>query len=177
METKIVNIRGREKEAIWVAKQGDWDAHWEVDGEQFDGHHVLWSFSFEPHTYLKESELSGEEWRKGGEIKVFRNGECVLNEFHREPDSAPVRIHRLLQECMGVYWDNVKVGYKLYYRDHPAIVESLIGDGEMILKTEDGKDFPLWAFQKENKEEAENRDWTNTTKVHVTDSNISWWRK
>ena len=60
MKTKTFNIKGKDKEAVWVEKQGHWDAHWEIDGVQFDGHHVLWSFSYEPYTYMKESELSGD---------------------------------------------------------------------------------------------------------------------
>ncbi len=176
-KNKTVNIRGKIKELVWVEQQGSWPAHYELDGEQFDGHFTLWAFSFEPHTYLKESELSGEEWRKGGSIKIFRDGVCVMEEFHREPASAPIRINNLLNDCMDVDWEKCVAGQKLYYKDHPCTIERVLDNGELILATENGEDFPLWAFQKENKDEADNRDWTNTTKVHAADKNIYWWRK
>lgn len=172
-----VIINGQEKEAEFVNREGDYGAHWEVDGEDFDGHFHLWSFSFEPKTYLKESEISGDQWRKGGSIKIMYNGICVMDEFHRDPTTAPVRIHSLLQDCMQVDWDRIEVGLKVYYKDHPCHIARILHDGELILETDNGEDFPLWAFQKENKEEAENREWTNDTKVHASSKDIYWWRK
>lgn len=178
MRKKIVNIRGKEKEAVWVEKQGAWQAHWEVDGEPWNGHNVLWSFSYEPYTYLKESELSGDEWRKGGNIKIFRDGICVLKDFCREPERAAVVIRGELEACMRVDWEGCVVGRKIYYKDYPAVIKDLLDEGELLLATEDGSDFPLWAFQIENAKEGDTyRDWTNTTKVHATDKNIWWWRK
>lgn len=177
MKTKLVNIRGNVKEAVWVEKQGGWEAHWEVDGEPWNGHNVLWSFSFEPYTYLKESELSGDEWRKGGSIKIFRDKVCVMNEFHRDPATAAIRAHSMLAKCMGLDWEQVVPGRKIYYKDYPAVIDSLCDDGEILLRTADGSEFPLWAFQKEDENEAKNRDWTTTTRVHATDKGIWWWRR
>lgn len=176
-----VTISGKEAELVWVDKQGDWQGHHEVDGIPFDGHRVLWSFSYEPKTYLKESELSGEEWRKGGSIKAFRNGVCVMEEFCREPERAAIRIHSLLEECRRISWENVVVGRKVYYKDQPSVIERLLDNGELILKKEGGGDYDLWAYQQEDIANGEmvlpDREWTDTTKVHVTDKNIWWWRR
>lgn len=32
-------------------------------------------------------------------------------------------------------------------------------------------------YEQEDENEAKNREWTKTTKVHATDKNIWWWRK
>lgn len=152
--------------------------HWlEVNGKDFDGHRTLWSFSYNPYNYLKESELSGDEYRKGGSIKIFKDGVCVMSEFCREPDRAVARLHNLLAMCMDAMWEYATIGRKLYYRDHPCVIKDVLEDGELILATENGEDFPLWAFQKEDEEEARDREWTDTTRVHITDKNIHWWRK
>lgn len=173
-----VEINGKEKEMVWVDKQGGWDAHYEVDGVPFDGHRVAWSFSYEPKTYLKESELSGDEWRKGGSVKIYRNGICVMNEFCREPERAAIVVGRYLEKCMEVDWEKIQPGLKCYYNDVPSVIDRICDDGEIIFKTESGEDYPLWAFEQEDKKEGDlYRDWTNTTRDHATSHRISWWRK
>ena len=78
-----VNINNQEKELVGVGEGQDY--HFEVDDINFDGHRVLWSFGYESKTYLKESELSGDEWRKGGHMWIKRNGVSVFKEFCRTP--------------------------------------------------------------------------------------------
>ena len=168
---KSVQIGKNTHEAVYK------DGVFVVDGIPFDGHHTLWSFSYEPYTYLKESELSGDEWRKGGYIRIFRNGVCVLEEFCRTPETAIMRIPGELIKCMDLDWDNVKVGKSLYYRDYPAVIRKILDNGYLILATEDGSEFPLWAFEKEDEQEAKNREWKTETKVHATENRIFWWRK
>lgn len=145
----------------------------------FDGHRVFWSFKYTPENYLKESEISGDEIRKGGYIEIFRNDECVLKRFCREPHHAASIMYSLLLKCQEMNWERVKEGTKLYFWSTPAIIERVVGDGEIILKTEDGKDFPLWGYEQEDIKEGRsvNDDWTNTMKCHATDDGIYWWRK
>ena len=183
MEKKIIGkvILGEKHnrtEDLYSCSQKEPYRYWqEAGGEDFNGHRALWSFSYTPYNYLKESELSGDEWRKGGSIKIFKDGICMRNEFCREPLNAASRMWHLLAECMEGYWDYLEIGRKVYYKDHPCVIKSILDDGELILATENGEHFPLWAFQKEDKDEAENTEWTDTTRVHYTDSNIHWWRK
>jgi hypothetical protein len=175
-----VKINGKEKELNWVDRQDGWGGHHEVDGIPFNGHRVLWSFSYEPETYLKESELSGDEWRKGGSIKIIRNGLCVLSEFCRHPERAANVMREKLEACQEVDWDKVVEGKKLYYKDQAAFIERVLDEGELILKKENGESFQLWAFEQEEIKQGEmteaDRDWKETTKVHATDKNIWWWR-
>ena len=153
---------------------------WELDGVPFDGHHTLWSFSYEPKTYLKESELSGDEWRKGGSLKIFRDGACVFEEFVREPERALRYIAWYLPKLQDFPWEYMVVGRKLYNHDVPCHVERLCNNGEVIVKTEDGSDFP-WAYKIEaikNGEMTEADDeWKDEDRVHVLSDHLNWHRK
>lgn len=172
MKKKFI-IRGEEKEAVWVEKQGEWPAHWEVDGVQFDGHNVLWGFSYKPSTYLKESELSGEEWRKGGSIKFFRNDIQVFEEFCREPERAAIRILELLGKLQDIDWDSLE-GRKIYWRETPAVVERVILEqGCMIVKVDGAERFPerIWADEDWQKLED-----PTSVKIDVLDPHIWWFR-
>lgn len=174
---KTFIINGKEKEAVWVERQGAWDAHWEIDGVKFDGHDVLWGFSYEPKTYLKESELSGDEWRKGGSIKFFRNGVQVYEQFCRESERAAINILELLSKLQEIDWDKVKEGTKIYWRNVPATIGYvMLEQGCFMVKPDETlniHEFPdnLWA--KENWEKLED---PKNVKISVLDPNIWWWR-
>lgn len=155
-------------------ERGNWRE--EVDGTDFDGHRVLWGFSYEPHTYLKESELSGEEWRKGGWVKFFRNGEKVFEDFCREPDHAVFRIASLLHKLMDLDWNKIKVGTKLYWKDTPCVIDYVCSDGQgaMVLKVDGAERFPdpVWADEDWQKLEDKKQ-----VKVDFLDPHIWWFRK
>lgn len=162
---------------------------WELDGIPFDGHFVEWGFSYEPKTYLKESELSGDEWRKGGQVRIFMNGECVLNEFCREPERAVFIIAEYLpklQGCEALYpmgssnkdWKEKLVGRKIYHGGVESIIESVCDDGEILVRTEDGKPYEIYAHKKEaikNNEDYED-EWMDKDRIHITDSRIYYFR-
>ena len=51
---------------------------------------------------------------------------------------------------------------------------------EIIVKIEDEtKEFPLWAYQIEEKKESSyfERDWAKNSKVHILDERLWWYRK
>lgn len=166
------------------------DGKWTLDGIDFDGHFVEWGFSYEPETYLKESQLSGDEWRKGGYVKIFINGECVLKEFCREPERAVFLIAEFLpklQECEPLYpmgvsnkdWKEKLTGRKIYHGGVESIVDRVCEDGEIIVRTEDGKPYEIYAHKKEErKEDPENYEdeWKDKDRIHITDSRIYWFR-
>lgn len=174
-----VKIRNQEKYLEWVG-EGE-RHHAEVDGIEFDGHRVLWRFEYVPETYLKESGLSGDEWRKGGFSRIYRNDICVWESFCREADKSIFQISGVLYKLMNFGgWDNLKEGYKLYYMETPAIIERVLDNGDIIVKVEDDSaEFPLWAYQIEEKKEDGyfERDWVKNAKVHVLDERLWWWRK
>lgn len=162
---------------------------WELDGIPFDGHFIEWGFSYEPKTYLKESELSGDEWRKGGQVKIFMNGECVLNEFCREPEGAVFIIAEYLpklQSCNALYpmgssnkdWKEKLIGMKIYHGGVESIIDSVCDDGEILVKTEDGKPYEIYAHKKEAIKNGEDYDdeWLDKDRIHITDSRIWWFR-
>lgn len=147
------------------------------DGVSFAGHRVLWAFKYEPTNYLKESYLSGDEWRKGGYMQITRNGVSVFKEFCRTPERAFVVMQYMLPKLQDFNWEDVKVGHKLYNHDKEAVITSICDDGEIIVKSEDGKPF-MWAFQKEEiKEEGTYDDeWGDEDRVHVLSEHLYWHR-
>lgn len=147
-----------------------------IEDTEFDGHYVLWGFEYFPTTYLKCSGLSGNEWRKGGEIRYFRNRKQVYSEFCREPLIANNIIGGTLLKLQEFNWDNYKVGQKVWYRELPCVVTMLCeGQGAVILEREDKKDFPNAVWHDEScgsMGESENH-----VKVDVINSDVYWYRK
>ena len=159
----------------------------EINGIPFDGHFVEWRFEYVPKTYLKESELSGDEYRKGGNVKIFLNNDCVLNEFCRTENMAITLISKHLHELkchfelQGVdlsEWKEKLVGRKIYHAGVPSIVERYCGDGEIIVRTEDGKPYEIYGSKQENKKEDPNYEdeWKDADRIHITDTRIYWYR-
>ena len=147
----------------------------EVDDINFDGHRVLWGFSYEPYTYLKESELSGKEWRKGGWVRFFRNGVRVYEDFCREPDNAVFRIASLLHRLQDLDWQSIKEGKKLYWKDTPCVIKSIILEqGSMILRVDGSERFPDMPGATEDWEKLED---PTEVKVDFLDPHIWWFRK
>lgn len=156
----------------------------EIDGVNFNGHFVEWRFEYIPKTYLKESQLSGDEYRKGGTVKIWVNEDCVYSDFCRTENMALTLITKHLHELkchfevFGVHLDNWKqelVGKKVYHAGVPSIVERYCGDGEILLRTEDGKPYEIYGHKKENPDDED--EWYDKDRVHITDSRIYWHRK
>lgn len=153
----------------------------EINGIKFDGHFLEWKLEYTPKTYLKESELSGDEWRKGGSVKIYLNGDCVLNEFCREPERALMLLSKGLHELQYHFeifgvdiaaWKENMIGKKVRHGGIPSTVERYCGDGEIIVTRDDGKDYrpdlyPSLMDEEEN-------EWKNRDRVHITDKRINW---
>jgi hypothetical protein len=52
---------------VWNKEKG----RHEIDGINYDGHFLAWKLEYSPKTYLKESQYSGDEWRKVGWLLSF----------------------------------------------------------------------------------------------------------
>lgn len=149
----------------------------------FDGHRVMIDVRVTSTNYLKESELSGDQVRKGGSCEIIADGDVVFEFFHRDAQGALLRAHHLIGQLFdagGGDWmikdrREKLVGRKLFYREHPAYVERLIVDqGCLILRTESGEPFPAPVWRKDG-------DFYDgdepTAKVEVIDPHIWWWRE
>ena len=121
--------------------------------EEFDGHLILTRVEIEEYNYLKQSGLSGDEVRKGGTCRIFFNGKQVYEFFFREVERAFHRAASVvdaLKESPSSMWESEKLlGRKIYYRDHPAIITSVIAEQGCIIVEPDGCVFstPPWALQ------------------------------
>ena len=160
---------------------------WELDGISFRGHHQEWRFEFIPETYLKESELSGDQWRKGGTVRIFLNDDCVCEDFCRTEDRAMIMLTKKLDDLKCFFemppvsienWKEEIVGRKIYHAGVPSIVERYCGEGEIIVRTEDGSDYEIYGYKKEEKKNDPyfKDEWKDKDRVHITDMRIDWYR-
>lgn len=147
-----------------------------IGDTEFDGHRVLWGFEYFPTTYLKSSELSGDEYRKGGEIRYFKNRKQVYSDFCREPLIANNLIGATLLKLMDFNWDLLHIGAKVWYRELPCVIYMICEEqGCVVLKREDGKDFPNAVWHDEGcGAMGEGED---TVKVEIISESIYWYRK
>lgn len=153
----------------------------EVDGVDFNGHFLEWKLEYNPKTYLKESELSGDQWRKGGSVKIYLNGDCVLNEFCREPERALMLLSKGLHELQCFFeWRGVDIadwkeklpGTKVHHGGIPSTVVRYVDDGEIIVKRDDGKDYRPDLYPSLVNDEYS--EWKDQDRVHITDQRLNW---
>jgi hypothetical protein len=154
----------------------------EMHGEAigFSGHRLLLGVNLQSHNYMKESGLSGDEVRKGGTGQILSDGEVVFEFFFRDIGWALRHAGEIIDKLSDGSADwlikerrEALVGRKVFYREHPAIIRSLIvHQGCMMLGTEDGSAFPppVWRDRDDDDGEPE-------VKVEVVDPLIWWWRE
>lgn len=178
MKKVLKNLNGEELKIEYKEKPcNKEEKDWFVGETSFSGHHVLWSFEYSPYNYLKSSEISGDDWRKGGDMIIHRNGLSVFKEFCRNPERAFVVLqHKLpqLQDFMG--WDELTEGRKIYYHDIPSTIKHILKDGEIYVVPAEGLEYPVPAFEIEDGEE-EYSEYRDGCKTHILDNNIWWFRK
>jgi hypothetical protein len=141
----------------------------------FDGHRAPIKIEIEEYNYLKESELSGDEIRKGCSVKVFAGGVQIFDEFHRDYhrgylmakayiDAISEMGHRFPKEPEKL------IGKVIGYREQLCKIDRVIVEqGCLILSTVDGKPFKRHFLYSED-------DWEEETsiKVEITSPHICW---
>ena len=152
--------------------------------EGFDGHRLCWRIEVEEQNYLKESELSGDEIRKGGSFKLFVDGECIYEGFCRSVEygmKAAERMKDKLSDVAGGDWLRAKtreklVGRPIFYHGVPAVISSLIVDqGCVIIKAADGHKLRAPVYEEDPDEWA--LDNGDGVKDEVTSPHIWWFRR
>jgi hypothetical protein len=147
----------------------------------FAGHRILIGVQIEMNNYLKSSELSGDEVRKGGSGKILANGEVVYEFFCRDPQRALLEAHHLidaLQEHSSGWLSKRErdglIGRAVFYREVPAVIQRVILDqGCLMIATADGKPFPPPVYAESDDDDERE----STVKVGVLDRNIWWFRQ
>lgn len=154
--------------------------------EAFNGHRVLMSVEIGEENYLKESDLSGDEIRKGGYARIFADGIQVYEFFHRDAERALIRAAQLipkLHEAALMSWTNKRerdklVGRKVFYDRTPAIIERLVVDqGCVILKPDGASAFPPPIYAIDGDDDFYDDDERDYVKTEVLDPKIWWSRK
>jgi hypothetical protein len=155
----------------------------EIEG--FDGHRLLHEITFRDYNYLKESELSGNEVRKGGECVIRINGHIVQTFFYRNIERALHKAAHVLDEIADHpirLWSeqelNTLVGRKIYYRDQPAIVVEYIAEQScVIIRSANGEPFALTAYDLECSAIGQLVERECEIKESIHSNRISWWRE
>lgn len=153
--------------------------------ENFDGHRLCWRVEVEESNYLKQSELSGDEIRKGGSVRLYVDGECIYDGFCRSIDYGMRHAREImdrLSEVAGGDWLRAKtrgdlLGRKVFYDGVPAIVERLIVDQGCIMLVPDGEGMQFRAPVYEDDPDDWLSEYGGSVKAEVTDPKIWWWRK
>lgn len=120
--------------------------------------------------------MSGDEYRKGGEIRYFKDRKQIYSEFCREPLIAHNKIGATLLKLMDFHWDEVKIGAKVWYRELPCIVTLICEDqGCVILEREDKQIFPDAVWHTPDDYAFGTGD--DTVKIEIISESITWFRK
>lgn len=147
--------------------------------EAFSGHRHCFKIEIEESNYLKESELSGDEVRKGGSAKLYVDGVLCFNAFCRSYEMG----YRFIQGFiikMETNWSwypknlKEKIGKTIGYREQLFKINSIdIEYADMIIETLDGK--PRKKFLWEDGEDLD--EISSTVKVSIISENIDWYPK
>lgn len=148
----------------------------------FDGHRRCIKIEIEENNYLKESQLSGDEVRKGCTVKVFQNGIQILEDWHRTYDKAYKKAEKFIESIEDLDWfpHNVesKIGQNVGYREQIFKIHSFsVEQGTMLIETLDGKSRKPFISEQDGSEWDECDDIDNMVKVEITDPGIWWWVK
>jgi hypothetical protein len=146
----------------------------------FDGHRRPVKIVVEEYNYLKSSEMSGDEIRKGGNVKVYINDVLCLEEFCRNYERGYKIANNFIEQIFDGFSVNFPdgcdewVGKTISYREQPFIIESfIVSQACMILKTPDGKTRKKFTWEDYDDLDDE----PTTVKVSILDDAITWYPK
>lgn len=156
--------------------------------EAFDGHRLPARVEIEESNYLKTSEMSGDEVRKGGECRIFLNGVQVYGFFTRDAQRALIKAHALLDELRGhtataalidervPEGDRLR-GRKVYYRGTPAILGyTMPSQGCVMVEPAPGLTFPPDVHTLDSDGD-DYYDGERDRKISILSDDIWWHRK
>jgi len=143
----------------------------------FSGHRKLFKIEIEEYNYLKQSELSGDEIRKGGCVKLYCNGICCFEEFVRSYERGYEIVNRFIDD-MEMNWNwypnklQKQIGKIIGYHEQLFKIRSfIVSQGCMMLETLDGT--PRKKFLWEDNDDYD-VDKNEDIKVSITGKDITW---
>lgn len=151
--------------------------------DEFDGHRRPVEIEIAESNYLKESDLSGDEIRRGGEYVIKISGVPVDGDFCRSWESAFRRIQWRLPQILehSVRWEREGewLNRPVYYENVPAYIRSFIGEqGCVVIEAAEGHSFPSPAWANEEDGSASYwEDHRQSVKTDILSSSIWWFRR
>lgn len=144
----------------------------------FNGSKILLDLKFTTHNYLKESYLSGDEIRKGGNCEIFANFVKIYEFFYRDVKQALISAQHIITKLEDLPIDYIDeeartamVGRKIFYHNQPAIIKRVLVDqGCIIVQREDGIPFSFPYMEEDNDEDE------ITVKDDILSPHIWWFR-
>jgi len=151
----------------------------------FSGHRFLTKVVIEERNYIKQSDISGDEIRKGGRVSLFINDNKVAEEFTREweygLDIAKDLFRKIMNHPMDL-WEDPEIvrqrieGRKVYYDNTPAVLRHWMPEQACVMvDAVPGMTFPMPAYAIEDSAEVEYEERTSL-KVEVFSERI-WWHR
>lgn len=147
--------------------------------EGFNGHRLIHEIRLREYNYLKESYLSGNEVRKGGEGKIYINGYCCGKFFFRDVMEALLEARNLIVKIHGhpiQIWKKEErdklVGRKVWWREEPAIITMFLDDACVVMEPDGIEKFKPTAYRDEIDDEEDQFRVKNT----IHSPHIWWYR-
>lgn len=168
---------------FWADVSGD-GSHW----SHFEGHGM--QVDVELHTY---NEREQNDWKGRDEIRASGEWQLSLNRqvmadgyFGKDVGAALRKIDRLIGKLEGhdaldhriaTPYREQLIGRRVFYRETPAVVTSLTGDGCVMLRVVGRDHFPPAAWQVDRDDDELEPELDDEVKVELTSDGIWWWRK
>jgi hypothetical protein len=156
----------------------------------FSGHRNPLKIAIKEYNYLKESELSGDEIRKGCIVEIHAEGQKIAESFTRNYEYGIIEAQKMIERLKDIpNWFNEEreklIGRKIYYEKTPAIITTIdVEQCEAIIVTDNSIDsnlkfdLPVYMIDSSDEEKEEwLRDHGDQLKIELTSDKIWWWRK
>jgi len=151
--------------------------------QPFSGHRVAIGVEIQESNYLKESHYSGDEVRRSCAGIITFNGEAVGEVSGREILPTLLSAYQQIQKLQDLPFNLADpkdraalIGRKIWYREIPAVITSVILDQGCVIIAPDGAVFPPPAYYKADDGDLDDPSEWQTAKVEFESKSIWWFR-
>ena len=156
------------------------NSHYVLSGDRmipFDGHRRCMRVEIEEYNYLKDSEYSGDEIRKGCKVRLFMDGTQIMDEFCRSVERGHKMVDRFIDDMEDHFsWfphniDRVIGKLVSYYGQFLRVTRVIVDQACIICESLDGKPRKLFVWENE---EEDGDDLNDSVKLGITSPALHW---